>query len=269
MQYKSLVLSFSVMLFAACRQQPKEYATSDVPNVKTVAVDAKKPAEAMSLSSRGLITTKATVTVCSRITEQVASFNLVEGQKVTKGQVLVVLDNSRMKDRINVGKAELEKAENKYKSILVGLGYKLEQLDAAPEGIKAQARINSGYKEAMATLQLVEHEMKYCQITSPFTGSVSKVFTAQYATATAGTPLLEIIDTEHLQVSFEVLESELSKYTPGTKLKVTTVAFPNEVHLAVVSSISPVINDNGMAHINADLKYHPHLMPGQSAIISL
>lgn len=269
MQYKSLALLCIIMLFAACKQQPKEYATSDVANVKSAAVGAKKPAEGMSLSSRGLITTKATVSVCSRITEQVVSFNLVEGQKVTKGQVLVVLDSSRMKDRINVGKAELEKADNKYKSILVGLGYKLEHLADAPEEIKAQARINSGYKEALATLQMVEHEMKYCQITSPFTGSVSKVFTAQYATATAGTPLLEIIDTEHLQVSFEVLESELSKYTPGTKLKVTTVAFPDEVHRAVVSSISPVINDNGMAHINADLNYHPHLMPGQSAIISL
>ncbi len=269
MQYKSLALICSIVLFAACKKQTKEYTTSNVPKEQSATVDSKKSAEGANLSSRGLITTKETVSICSRITEQVASFNLVEGQRVTKGQVLVVLDSSRMKDRINVGKAELEKAENKYKSILIGLGYKLDQLDAAPEGIKAQARINSGYKEAMATLQMLEHEMKYCQITSPFTGSVSKVFTAQYATATAGTPLVEIIDTEHLQVSFEVLESELSKYAPGTKLKVTTVAFPNEVHLAVVSSISPVINDNGMAHINADLNYHPHLMPGQSAIISL
>lgn len=269
MHYKSFVLICSIMLFAACKQQPQKYTTSDVSNAKSAPVDAEKQADAGSLSSRGQITTKTKLEICSRITEQVASFNLVVGQKVTKGQVLVVLDNSRMKDRINVGKAELEKASNKYKSILMGLGYKLEQLDAAPEAIKEQARINSGYNEAMATLQKLEHEMKYCQIISPFTGSVSKVFTTQYATATAGSPLIEIIDTEHLQVSFDVLESELSKYVPGTKVKVTTESFPDEVHTAVISSISPLINDNGMAHIDADLKYHPHLMPGLSAIISL
>lgn len=269
MQYKSFVLPCSILLLVACSPQAQEYTTSDVPNAMPVAVDVEKPSPAVNLSSRGLITTKATLEICSRITEQVASFNLVVGQKVSKGQVLVVLDSSRMKDRINVGKAELEKADNKYKSILVGLGYKLEQLDAVPEAIQEQARINSGYNEAMATLQMLEHELEYCQITSPFTGSVSKVLTTQYATATAGTPLIEIIDTEHLQVSFELLESELSKYAPGTELKVTTVAFPDEVHRAVVSSISPVINDNGMAHIDADLNYHTHLMPGQSAIISL
>lgn len=269
MQYKSLAFLCSIMLLASCRQQTQEYTISDVHNEKPAAVDVKMQAETMSLSSRGMITTTATLGICSRITEQVASFNLVEGQKVTKGQVLVVLDSSRMKDRINVGKAEVEKAENKYKSILIGLGYKLEQLDEAPEDIQAQARINSGYNEAMANLHMLEHQLEYCQITSPFTGSVSKVFTTRYATAIAGTPLVEIIDTEHLQVSFEVLESELSKYAPGTEVKVTTVAFPDEMHRAVISSINPVINHNGMAHIDADLNYHPHLMPGQSAIISL
>jgi hypothetical protein len=39
--------------------------------------------------------------------------------------------------------------------------------------------------------------------------------------------------------------------------------------MAKVSALNPVIDDNGMAHVEATLKPHPHLLPGMTAFITL
>jgi multidrug efflux pump subunit AcrA (membrane-fusion protein) len=77
------------------------------------------------------------------------------------------------------------------------------------------------------------------------------------------------VDTEKLKVSFDVLENELAKYQMGKKVSVFTVAYPSEQHTATISAISPVIDSNGMVHIEATLEPHPHLMPGMTAIVTL
>ena len=89
-----------------------------------------------------------------------------------------------------------------------------------------------------------------------------------YSAAAPGVPLFFIVDTEHLKVCFDVLENELHKFQEGTGIQVISVAYPSEVHEAVVSAISPVVEKNGMVHLEATLRPHPHLMPGMTAIVS-
>lgn len=54
----------------------------------------------------------------------------------------------------------------------------------------------------------------------------------------------------------------------GTHIQVVSIAYPSEQHEAVVSAISPVVEKNGMVHLEATLQPHPHLMPGMTAIVS-
>ena len=72
-----------------------------------------------------------------------------------------------------------------------------------------------------------------------------------------------------LKVCFDVLENELQKFQQGTRIRVVSIAYPAEVHEAVVSAISPVVEKNGMVHLEAMLQPHPHLMPGMTAIVTL
>jgi len=54
----------------------------------------------------------------------------------------------------------------------------------------------------------------------------------------------------------------LAKYQMGGKVSVSTIAYASEQHTATVSAISPVIDDNGMVHIEATLPSHQHLPSG-------
>ncbi len=274
---RSLVLIAFLAVFAACnssRQAPSQEA-APTPAAEQVSMPAAQGAnlqrtiEAKGFSSKGTIQAVTEVPVYSRISEQIVSFDIILGQRVRKGEVVVRLSKDVLNDKITRSRAELEKAEFQYQSILMGQGYKRNELEQAPEDIRRQARVNSGYNTAKAALQQLEHELTYCTITAPLTGAVSRIEATLYSAAVPGVPLFYIVDTQNLKVCFDVLENELHKFQMGSKIKVVSLAYASETHEAAVSAISPVVEKNGMVHIEATLKPHPHLMPGMTAIVTL
>lgn len=271
-----LILTCLLPLLSACHSRPAapvQEALPDAAEEQPAAPEAQggnlqRTIEAEGFSSKGTIQAVTEVPVYSRISEQIVSFDIELGQRVRRGQVVARLSQDALNDRIASNKAELERAEYQYQAILMGQGYKRNELEQAPEEIKRQARINSGYNTAQASLQQLEHELTYCTVTAPVSGAVSRVETTLYSAATPGVPLFYIVDTEHLKVCFDVLENELQKFQQGTRIHVVSIAYPAEVHEAVVSAISPVVEKNGMVHLEATLQPHPHLMPGMTAIVS-
>ena len=268
-------LTFIALALALTACRSRTSAPVAEPRPDPVPQEAVSPSQSLQrtietegFSSKGTIEAETEVPVYSRISEQIVGFNIQLGQRVRKGEVVVRLSQDVLKDRIARNKAELEKAEYQYQAILMGQGYKRQELDKAPDEIKRQARINSGYNTALASLRQLEHELTYCTITAPISGAVSRVDATLYSAAAPGVPLFFIVDTEHLKVCFDVLENELHKFQEGTGIQVISVAYPSEVHEAVVSAISPVVEKNGMVHLEATLRPHPHLMPGMTAIVS-
>ncbi len=268
-------LTFIALALALTACRSRTSAPVAEPRPDPVPQEAVSPSQSLQrtietegFSSKGTIEAETEVPVYSRISEQIVGFDIQLGQRVKKGEVVVRLSQDVLKDRIARNKAELEKAEYQYQAILMGQGYKRQELDKAPDEIKRQARINSGYNTALASLRQLEHELTYCTITAPISGAVSRVDATLYSAAAPGVPLFFIVDTEHLKVCFDVLENELHKFQEGTGIQVISVAYPSEVHEAVVSAISPVVEKNGMVHLEATLRPHPHLMPGMTAIVS-
>ncbi len=276
---RHLVLIGLLTVFTACHSRqsaplpPVQEEPAVVPEQQAIPAvqgrNLQRTIEAEGFSSKGSIQAVTEVPVYSRIGEQIVEFDILLGQRIRKGQVVVRLSQAVLQDKIARGRAELEKAEFQYQSILMGQGYKRGELDKAPEEIRHQARVNSGYNTAKAALQQLEHELTYCTITAPVTGAVSRIDATLYGAATPGVPLFYIVDTQHLKVCFDVLENELHKFQQGARIQVISVAYPTEVHQAVVSAISPVVEKNGMVHLEAMLEPHPHLMPGMTAIVTL
>ena len=271
-----LTLIVLTMAVAACQSRPAgtpQEAPQEAAQAEPVAVpqgqNLQRTIEADGFSSKGTIQAIREVPVYSRISEQIVWFDIILGQRVRKGEVVTRLSQDVLKDQIARAKAELERAEYQYQAILMGQGYKRNELDQAPEEIRRQARINAGCNTAQAALQQLEHELTYCTVTAPLSGAVSRIDATLYSAAKPGVPLFYIVDTEHLKVCFDVLENELHKFQPGSELQVISVAYPDETHEAVVSAISPVVEKNGMVHLQATLQPHPHLMPGMTAIVTL
>ena len=267
-----LCLSMLFPLLTACQSKsdvktvPQQSDTTAVQSAK-----APSPQEAPNFSTaiKGKIEAVREVPVFSRISEQIVMFAIENiGQEVRKGQVVARLSDAALREKIAHSRAKLEKAEFQYQAILMGQGYKHDNLDAAPENIRKMARISSGYNEAKAELHELEHELSYCTSTAPISGYVIKIQNTLYGMAQPGEALFYIVDAEHLKVGFDVLENEVPRYWDGAILTVSTVAFPSEQHPATISAVGAV-DDNGMVHIEATLNPHPHLAPGMTAFITL
>ena len=272
---KYINISLFVMLFSlltAC--QSKSDVKSTPQQADSLAVQSAKPSSrqnspSLSTANKGKIESMREVPVYSRISEQIVMFAIENvGQEVRKGQVVARLSDAALREKIAHSRAKLEKAEFQYQAILMGQGYKHDNLDAAPENIKKMARISSGYNEARAELHELEHELSYCTITAPISGYVIKIQNTLYGMAKPGEALFYIVDAEHLKVGFDVLENEVPRYWDGAILTVSTVAFPSEQHPATISAVGAV-DDNGMVHVEATLKPHPHLAPGMTAFVTV
>ena len=261
------------ILFSACQQKNEVQPADQQADTMTLDSSASTPTkqvESFSTVTKGKIESEREIPVYSRMAEQIVMFAIEKtGQYVKKGELVARLSDASLQDKIVHSRAKLEKAEFQSQAILMGQGYKRDKLDAAPENIKRLARINSGYNEAQAELRELEHRLSYCTITAPISGYVSQIRNTLYGAAQPGEPLFYIVDIEHLKVSFNVLENELAKYENGASLSVSTITYPNEHHRAVVSALSPVIDENGMAYVEATLEAHPHLLPGMTAFISV
>ena len=231
-------------------------------------VSAKEAAYATDFFSKGIIESVSEVAVTSRINEQIVMLGVEMGQRVQKGQVVVRLDRSDTEGKIVKGRAELERAEFQYQNILMGQGYKRGAFDQAPEAIREMARINSGYNTAKAALRQMEHQLTYCTIQAPISGVVTQLNAALYTTAVPGETLFRIVDTEHLKVCFDILENELHRFEKGTVITIAPVSYPNDRHNAHITAVSPVVEKNGVIHLEATLTPHPHLKPGMSVIIA-
>ena len=231
-------------------------------------MSAKEAAYAADFFSKGTIETVSEVAVTSRINAQIVMLGVEMGQRVQKGQVVARLDRTATEDKIVKGRAELERAEYQYQNILMGQGYKRGAFDQAPETIREMARVNSGYNTAKAALRQLENQLTYCAIQAPISGVVTQLSAVLYGTAVPGETLFRIVDTEHLKVCFDILENELHRFEKGTEITLAPVSFPDDRHYAFITAVSPVVEKNGVIHLEATLTPHPHLMPGMSAIIA-
>ena len=262
-----------ILVVTSCQSKtevPPASQPTDTVAVKPATNPSQQQTLSYSTANKGRIEAVREIPVFSRIAEQIVMFGIEKtGQQVKKGQVVARLSDAALREKILHCRAKLEKAEFQYQAILMGQGYKHDHLDAAPDNLKQLARTNSGYNEAKAELHELQHQLSYCVITAPVSGAVSQIKNTLYGAALPGEALFYIVDTEHLKVSFDVLENELAKYQMGAPLSVSTVAYPSEQHPATVSAISPVIDSNGMVHIEATLAPHPHLMPGMTAFVTI
>ena len=272
-KYISFLLSAMLLsLFVACQSKsdvksiPQQADSLAVQSTNTLS---RQNNPSLSTANKGKIESMRKVPVYSRISEQIVMFAIDNvGQEVRKGQVVARLSDVALREKIAHSRAKLEKAEFQYQAILMGQGYKHDNLDAAPDKVKQMARISSGYNEVKAELHELEHELSYCTITAPISGAVIKIQNTLYGMAQPGEALFTIVDIEHLKVGFDVLENEVPNYWNGVNLTVSTVMFPSEQHPATISALGPV-DDNGMVHVEATLQPHPHLSPGMTAFVTI
>lgn len=271
MDTRLFILPLALAMISSCGEPQKGVAQT----VDAAQAATEKPALSESAAQRkvlistGVIRSANEIMVYSRIEGQLLDVNLIEGRKVKAGDTMFCLDDWELKGKVEVSEASYEQARLRTSEILVGQGYKRDNLDAVPESTMQYAKIKSGENTCLSELEFNRQRLEKATIKAPVSGVITGIKAVSYAFVKPGETLCKIVDPYHLIIEFSVLETELRKFTVGTVVDVRSIAYSEVEHKATVRSIGSVVDESGMVRVEAELSDCENLLPGMTATVIL
>ena len=200
------------------------------------------------------------------------------GQKVKRGQVLVQLDQFKLRNTIEQHQRQIEQAQLQIEQsslqmqdVIISQGYDPDKPASIPADVRHNAEVKSGHslaKSQLATARTLaaaaQHELKSSVITAPFDGVVANLVAQAHQLSQPGQTVCRIIATDDMEVEFRVMEADLNKYKIGTRVSVIPVADNTMRYEAVVSEINPVVDEQGAITLRARLSGAQGLFDGMN-----
>ena len=128
-------------------------------------------------------------------------------------------------------KAELHTAESTVEVMLAGVALaqaQFEQVEAGPlEGELDIAK--AVVEDAMANVELIEHQLGELYMKAPVTGIVSQLLVKVGEVASPGAPLVTVLDPSFLTLTVYVPETQVAEVNVGDEVEIRVDAFPGDV----------------------------------------
>jgi membrane fusion protein (multidrug efflux system) len=216
------------------------------------------------ISAVGSLRSDETVILRPEIAGRVAQIGFREGERVSKGQMLVKLDDSVQLADVARARANLTLSKTKHE----------RSQDLRTKGFLSEQALDetlNNLKVAQADAELMEARISKTTIRAPFSGTIGlrQVSVGDYVKEGQDMVNLESIDP--LKVDFRVPELALSQVKDGQTIQITLDAIPDKAYDGRVFAINPLIDANGRAIViraqvpNRDGK----LRPGMFARVKL
>jgi RND family efflux transporter MFP subunit len=206
---------------------------SSVVLVTTLALE-RKPFEHF-IDLRGSVQSRKNITLSSVTGGEIERVHVREGDKVTKGDLLVSLDAEVVRNSIAELQTALELANSVYE--------KQARLWEQKIGTEVQYLQAKNNKESLERrLSTARSQLNQLIIKSPFAGSVDEVMAREGEVASPGMPLVRVVNPEAMYVEADVSEKYIGQFRAGDPVE---ILFPSQDRRVKsnVASIAQVINE--------------------------
>ncbi len=148
------------------------------------------------------------------------------GQWVTKGQTLALIDDYKQKQVLSQSEVNYKLALINYNDQLLVTGYRIEDTARIPKNVKEGAMLRSGLSQAILELNKARNELANTRITAPVNGMVAGLTARSFTPTTEYKNFCTLLDTRDMMVNFDVLEQDATLIKPGMAIEVLPVAMP-------------------------------------------
>ncbi len=260
------------------KKKRQELKNTPLPERAPVPVEVARPrAGVFPITRRYLATIRAKVTssISPRITGRIFEVRVREGARVKKGQVLAVIDDRQVKDKIRELKARLiaarsalntqeaifERDERLFKNKAISR----EQLDRSRTARDlARAEVAS----LGSALSSAKTDLSYVRLTAPVDGVITRRYQDPGDLALAGKPVVEMeAPEEGYYVDIKVPQAEFPLLRKGAKVLVEKDRFSTgdnvkkDVMELSISRLHPAVTTGTLAEIEADTPSSPFGLP--------
>lgn len=233
--------------------------------VTVVEVQEVAPGEvAETLKASAVVESERAASLFPSASGVVLSIHADEGDHVTAGQLLAVLDNVSLDATAERAIAEVGRLEEQVRE--------MEAL-ASSGAVSSRELDDLRYQLQTARTSRREASRTFGQtrITAPFAGVVARRNVRLGELATGGTAAFEVVDLAQLRVVASLPERDLSRVAVGQPARLISAYDPDAVAIGRVSRISPVV-DAGSGTFRATIEVAGDqrvLRPGQFVTVDL
>ena len=245
-----------------------------------------------TVEAKGQLKPISSSVVSPSVDGTVDSINVLAGQSVNEGDVLMTIKN----DELDRNVAEAQRAVAAAQEDLANAKKAAAAAQATPttdvDGASAAAGVSSASADtnvvsaaqrslasAQANLDQANAKAASRTVTAPSSGSIVELNAKVGATVTgAGKQCMQIADLSKMKVTVQVGEKDIAKIAVGQSANVTYPAFPDIVSQGTVTAIASVANSDaangggGSVTFNVDILIEApdaRLKPGMTAEVSV
>jgi len=192
----------------------------------------------------------------------IKSIYVTEGDKVTKGQVLAVVDDAVLQQNIQEVQTQLDLAKTLYEK---QKGLWDQKIGTEVQYLNAKSQYESLQKR-MASIQDQDNMTK---IKSPIDGTVDAVSIKVGESVAPGLPSIQVVNTDQLKVKGNVDEAYISDIHPGDSLTITFPDLHKDVK-SVATYVSKAIDQvNRTFTVEVGLPQGPDYHPNMIATMNI
>jgi membrane fusion protein, multidrug efflux system len=193
-----------------------------------------------ALTAVGSLRSDETVILRPEVAGRVSQILFREGERVTKGQVLVKLDDSVQQADLDRARANFTLSKSKHE----------RSIDLRNKGFISNQALDEAentLKVAQADSELMGARIGKTALLAPFSGTIGlrQISVGDYVKE--GQDLVNLESIDPLKVDFRVPELALSLLRDGQLLQITLDALPDKAYDGKVVAINPLIDANGRA----------------------
>lgn len=173
-------------------------------------------------------------------TDEMASIKAIHfeaGQSVKKGDILIELGDSSLKEELQSARANFQLSQLSYNRIL-----SLSKKNLASQQTLDEAKADLKNKQTELNRKLNAYNGQ--KLDAPFSGKVCEKHISPGALVSPGESLVKLIDNRTLKIQYRVPARFLPFLKPNQKVLLHSSLYPDARFEAVVNFISPMIDPN-------------------------
>ena len=198
----------------------------------TVSVkDVIKKVQHSSLSLTGVTEAKQMVDLKAETSGQIVALNFNLGDYVSKGKVLVEIDDKLAQlalESAQINMSKLEDEYNKTKNLYFG--------NATSETEVRDARVD--YVKAKINVEQAEKQLTFTKMIATQNGFVVSKSVNKGTLVNIGSSILSLVDISQLKVKIKAAEKDVYNLKKGQLVKITSSVYPGIEYTGKVSSVS-------------------------------
>lgn len=215
----------------------------------------------LKLQTIGVVVAPQTIILKAKADGDVTAIDFRSGEQVSKGQLLLQLDDRSAKANLAQEQANVEKLDSQYQRFV-----QLQKADAQAISADDMAQKRGELAIANAKLQDAKEQLADTRIVAPFAGRISNPQASQATLYVGGQSLSQttqlsigsyvkqgdalaiLSNSANVQVQYQVPEKYAQQLATGQTVIVKSAAYPQQAFNGKVIYVSPIVLPNSQAY---------------------